>query len=180
MRYGLAVTESPASLPVSDGLAQGFATNGTNIPELLFALTQLDHFLLREADADEEAPPAPSYTSKPAGASDGGAPADGGGGGPARVMDVPTTAGVTFAPQAGYENGKEEGAGNFWVRGEIRNTTATPIQNWAYRMNRLGTIVQVEGMEAGDTGAAWIIRGKGDSLMLQPNRGYYFAIRFSR
>jgi len=134
--------------------------------------------LSRIADPEETAPSAaiPPAAPPPASAVDGGP-----GSGPGMVLDVPTTAGVTYQAQAGYENGgKEEGPGNWWIRGTLTNTTAAPITGWIYRMPRPGNFVESSKVKVGAVGQAWILRAGADNQTLMPNQGTYIEIRFTK
>ena len=177
-KYGYGIADSAAADAVIGKLAGDFAGQGTSLASLILSLTQTDHFTSRIADPEETAPPTaiPPAAPPPPAVVDGGA-----GSGPAMVPDVPTTAGVTYLAQVGFENGgKEEGAGNWMIRGSLTNKTSAPITGWAYRMPRPGNFVESSKVKVGVAGQAWILRAGADNQTLMPNRDYYIEIRFTK
>lgn len=181
-RYAYGVADSEEGTALVEALARDFAGQGTNIAALMLSLTQTDHFVMRNADPDEEAPPPAKAPAPPSATPGNPSGSDAGSSGGGMVPDVPTTPGVTYMAQPGYEDGgKEEGAGNWWIRGMITNTTTTPITNWAYRMPRPGDFVESSKVTAGVAGAFWILRsGAAENQTLMPNQSYYIELRFSK
>ncbi len=174
-RYGYAIADSAEASEVVAKLAGDFAAQDTGLASLILSLTQTDHFTSRLGDPEETAAPAATPPAPPA---RGDAGADAGKGG---VADVPTTPGVTFQAQAGYENGgKEEGAGNWWLRGTLLNTTTAPITNWSYRMPRPGDFAESSKVTVGAAGQFWIVRAGADNQTLMPNQGTYIEVRFTK
>jgi len=168
--YGVSESEEGEALAVT--LAADFAGHDTRIASLLLALTQTEHFLRRQSDPEEEAPPAATP------------PAPGGGSPPGdAVVDVLTTPGVTYQAQPGYEDGgKEEGPGNWWIRGNLTNTTNQPVTGWAYRMApRPGAFVSSSKVAVETVGDAWILRsGAAENQTLEANRSYYIELKLSK
>ena len=81
----------------------------------------------------------------------------------------------------GYENGgKEEGAGNWWLRGTLLNTTTASITNWSYRMPRPGDFAESSKVTVGAAGQFWIVRAGADNQTLMPNQGTYIELRFTK
>jgi hypothetical protein len=174
-RYAFGITDSPDGQPTLTSLTQAFRESDTRIDALVLGLTQTDHFRKRDADPEEQ--PATDIPANTTGGTSGGSS---GPMTPPPMKAGPSTPGIVFEPQPGYENGKEEGSGNWWVRGTLRNTTGMRLSGWVFRMKSPGTFKMSSTIKVIDEGDEWALQGLGDKENLEPMRGYYIDMQLSK
>jgi hypothetical protein len=168
-RYALGVGESTELAALVTRVVSAAASpTGLGLRRVLLAAVTSEHFLVRASDG--------AATGTPGTPAIEAAPVDGGGGA------APVTSGITFEPQAGYENGgREEGAGNWWMRGTIQNGGAQVASGWSAHLARAGTFVASDKVAVDAVGAQWVLRsGSTENAALEPGRRYYVDFRFSK